>query len=208
MKRRMTVITLRSGGTVIHSAIRMNEPDLAALEKLGRPRLIVVPNLFHDSEAGWYAERYPEATVLAPQALTGKLAKKMRLTGSIEQAWPTELRGELDAMALAGTRVHEAVLHHAPSRTLVLTDLVFNFAEGDLRGLNRLFMSWNGAVGRFGPSRIFRSLFVADRRAFGESMKAVLSWDFDRVILSHGRCVESGAKGLMRSAFSAYTGGT
>jgi hypothetical protein len=62
-------------------------------------------------------------------------------------------------------------------------------------------MRLNRAYNRFGPSRIFTSFAVNDRDAFLASIDAVLEHDFDRVIMSHGRVLETGGKDALRAAF-------
>ena len=75
LRRRMTVMALASGGLVMHSVIRIVEMDLERLEALGRPAYILVPNRLHGSEAGWYAERYPDARLLVPARAADRLAR-------------------------------------------------------------------------------------------------------------------------------------
>ena len=201
-ERKMTVILLASGEVAVHSAIAMDEAGMAALEAIGRPAWILVPNSLHYAEAGWYAERYPSARVLVPAAARGKLFEKIRrIDGSIDDDWPEALRGELAVVPLQGTRTGEVAFVHAPSRTLVLTDAAFHYEGDDLPWLARTFMRVNRAYGRFGPSRIFTSFVVTDREAFNASMEAVLEHDFDRVIVSHGRVLATGGKDAIRDAF-------
>ena len=50
-----------------------------------------------------------------------------------------------------------------------------------------------GMAGRFTTSR-FMKLMYRDRAAAAESARQVFAWDFDRVILTHGEVVETGAK--------------
>jgi hypothetical protein len=201
-ERRMTIFLLASGELAIHSAIAMDEAGMAALERIGRPSWVLVPNVLHYSDAGWYGDRYPSAHVLVPAASRGKLFEKVRrIDGSVDDDWPEALRGELDVVPLRGTRHSEVAFVHSPSRTLVLTDAVFHYRGNDLPWLARLIMRANRAYGRFGPSRIFTSFVVNDREAFLSSIEALLEHDFDRVIMSHGRMLETGGQDAIREAF-------
>jgi len=202
LERKMTVFRLASGDVAVHSAIAMDETGMAALEAIGRPSWILVPNALHCSDAGWYGDRYPSARVLVPAAARGKLFDKVRrIDGSIDEDWPEALRGELAVVPLHGTRIGEVAFVHGPSRTLVLTDAVFHYKEHDLPWLSRVFMRANRAYDRFGPSRIFTSFVVSDQDAFRASIEALLEHDFDRVIMSHGRVLDNGGKIAMREAF-------
>lgn len=201
-ERKMTVFLLASGEVAVHSAIAMDEAGMASLQAIGRPSWILVPNRLHASDAGWYADRYPSARVLVPASARGALFEKLRrIDGSIDEDWPEALRGELAVVPLRGTRIGEVAFVHGPSRTLVLTDAVFNYGGRDLSPLARWFMRANRAYGRFGPSRIFTSFVVSDRDAFSASIDALLEHDFDRVIMSHGRTLASGGKTAIRDAF-------
>ncbi|MDX1388011.1 MAG: hypothetical protein R3344_02420, partial [Acidobacteriota bacterium] len=192
------------GLLAVHSAIRMSEDDAAAVDDLGRVSLILAPNRFHAAEAPWYAERYPDARVLVPGGGRAKLEPAYpRIDGTLEADWPLEIDSEIRRVCLAGMRMGgETVFLHVKSRTLVTTDMVFNLGDRP-RGLFRILMKLNRAYDRFGPTRLFLSAFVRDKVAFDASVREVLEWDFDRVIMSHGEVVETGGKAMMREAFRA-----
>ena len=201
-ERKMTVFLLASGEVAVHSAIAMDEAGMAALEAIGRPSWILVPNAHHYSDAGWYTDRYPSARVLVPAAARVKLFEKVRrIDGAVDDDWPEAHRGELAVVPLEGTRNGEVAFVHAPSRTLVLTDAVFNYRGNDLPFFARAFMRLNRAYGGFGPSRIFTSFVIGNRDAFHASVEALLEHDFDRVIMSHGSVLATGGKDAIRDAF-------
>jgi len=94
-----------------------------------------------------------------------------------------------------------AFIHHA-SKTLILTDLAFNFGK-DVSGWSALFLKLYGAYGKFGPTFTIRAL-IKDKNAFSESLKKIVLHDFDRIIVSHGRIVESNGKPMFKTAFKKY----
>ena len=96
--------------------------------------------------------------------------------------------------------MNEVVFLHRASRTLVVTDLCFNVRHSDHLG-TRLFMRVNGAYGRFGPSRLLRSL-VRDRPALRASLERILAWDFERVVVTHGEVLEHGGRDALRAGFA------
>jgi hypothetical protein len=201
-ERKMTVVLLSTGELALHSVIALDDAGMAALEAIGRPGWILVPSRFHASEAGWYSGRYPAAHVLVPAELRAGLFEKLpRIDGSLDDDWPEALRAELVGVPLRGTRIGEVAFVHVRSRTLVLTDACFHYRDGDLPTVTRLIMRANGAYGRFGPSRIFRSFLVTDRAALRGSIDTILEHEFDRVIVSHGRTIEDGGREVFRRAF-------
>jgi hypothetical protein len=64
------------------------------------------------------------------------------------------------------------------------------------------FFHWVvGATGRFGPHRLIRTAF-RDKAAVRESIDRMLGWDFDRVVMSHGRVLETGGRAAIEAAFA------
>lgn len=193
-KRRMTVVRRTNGELAIHSAIRLHEQNYEALERLGRVALILCPNTLHADEARYYAERYREARVLVPRpARDVLLARLPRIDGTFEDAWPADWNQTLRVLQVEGTKMHEALFLHVPSRTLIATDLVFHFTN-ELSGLTRWLMTLNGVVGKLAPSRVFRWYFMTDRSALVRSLQPVKQWDFERVIMSHGTILDRDGK--------------
>ncbi|MGH8213507.1 MAG: hypothetical protein ACREPP_09815, partial [Rhodanobacteraceae bacterium] len=64
--RRMTVARLAGGGTVIYSAVALEEADMSRIEALGAPTFMVVPSGHHRFDARIWKHRYPSLTVVAP----------------------------------------------------------------------------------------------------------------------------------------------
>jgi hypothetical protein len=199
--RRMTVIVL-GDGLLIHSAIRLDDATMAELRLLGEPRVVVVPNAFHSSEAWFYSERFPAAQVLVPREAQARLREKLpRIDGTVEDEWPASCSGIVERATLRGTRFAEVALLHSPSRTLVLCDACFNMGASDLSPVARVLMRLNDGVDRFGPTRLARWVFISDRAALADSLRPVMDWDFDRVVMSHGRVLETGGRAAMERAF-------
>ncbi len=200
--RRMTVMDVGDGALALHSAIRMREADLQKLEALGRVRWILVPNPEHSTDAGFYAARYPGAKVLVPAEGKAALAKAgVPIHGTHDHDWPKELMGKLERAPLRGLRWNpEVVFLHVASKTLVVCDLAFHFAAADLGWAARQLMRLNGAVDAFGPTRFFRSMIIVDKKKLADSLYQVWSWDFERVVVSHGRVLENHGKERLRAS--------
>lgn len=202
LRRRMTLVRLESGELVVHSPMRLREKEMEELEGLGPVRAVIMPNLGHGSDLAWYSERYPGAGVYAPAEALPKVSKKIPAARALPADWPGALGKELPGLPVEGMRWGETAFFHPVSRTLIVTDLVFNFRSTDFRGLTRLMMKWNRGVDRFGPTRSFYLFFCRDRAALRKSIGRLLDWDFDRVIMSHGHVLESGGKSSLAEAFA------
>ena len=64
--RRMTVVRLRGGRTAIWSAIALEDEQMARIEALGKPSVLIVPNPGHRLDSHIWKQRYPDIQVLTP----------------------------------------------------------------------------------------------------------------------------------------------
>jgi hypothetical protein len=202
-KRRMTVARISGSRLVVHNPFRLHTEDLAKLRDLGEVTAIVAPNAFHDSETPWMAAEFPSARVFCPAVSLAKLRKRgVANPEPLETAWPDEWQNELACFTIRGLRaaLAESVLLHRPSRTLILTDLAFNMGDGS-NVFERWFFRWNRIQNRFGPSRIFEWIFVRDRAALAESLRALATENFDRIIMNHGEVIRENGRAEFERAF-------
>jgi len=72
----------------------LREEYLAALEEIGRPSWVLVPNVMHCSDASWYGDRYPSARVLVPAAARG-------IRNLPRKAWTKDQAGPLSRALVA-----------------------------------------------------------------------------------------------------------
>jgi Domain of unknown function (DUF4336) len=195
---RMTVLRATDGSLALVSPIALDAATADALDALGEVRLIVAPNLLHHLFAGAAKQRWPRARLVGPEGLAKKRPDLVRDAALREGA----LLPGITAHAVQGApNIDEYLVHHAPSRTLVATDLVFNVRSGVGFATWLLFTLVAGTFGRLAPSRIWR-FAVKDRRAFRASLERVLQSDFDRLVVAHGDVVQAGAKGATRAALA------
>jgi hypothetical protein len=97
-------------------------------------------------------------------------------------------------------RLEEVVFYHPFSKTLILTDLAF-YITPDKPLFTRLFFRLNSAYDKFGPSRIFKNFILKDKSKFKKSVDNILEWDFERIIISHGKLIEKDGKNEFADAF-------
>jgi len=193
---RMTVVRLKNGDLWVHSPVRTNPEERAAIDQLGRVAHIVAPSKVHHLFAPELKSCYPEARLYVAPGLAQKnraLLNSEPLTDRPPTAWG----GEFEQVQLAGApSVNETVFLH--SRTLIVTDLVFNYVDAEGFG-TRLFLRLDGALGGLKVSRIMR-LVLRDKAAARASIERMLAWDFDRIIVSHGEVLQSGGHEALKQA--------
>jgi hypothetical protein len=86
--------------------------------------------------------------------------------------------------------------YHRSSRTLLLVDLIENFTD-QTPNVNWLLKLWWKAVFRMWdnpkPAPEYQ-MGWQDKTAANRSLRKILEWDFDKIIISHGDLIEVNAK--------------
>jgi len=198
---RMTVVKLQNGDLWLHSPVALTDARAEALLALGPVRHIVAPNKFHHLFVKPWQERFPDAMSWGDPSLVrrrSELRFDHTLGDEAEAAW----KPEIDQLLFTGSRVlSEVVFHHAASRTLILTDIVQNHDPA----LDGAFWRWVKRVNRIvapdGEAPLDWRMTVRDKRAARASLERMLRWDIDRVIVSHGLCIETGGREYVENAF-------
>lgn len=193
---RATIVRRSSGELWLHSPVPLSEADRAWFAEVGAPTTIVAPSLLHHLFLQEAVDAFPAARVFGPQGVEAKC-------GVAAEAMKEGIFGdELACFQIEGApKMSEWVFLHQPTRTLILTDLAFNFQQAE--GFRtRILLRINGALGRFGPSRLARTVFFEDKDALRKSVDRILEWDFDRVVLAHGQVLERGGPDALREGFA------
>lgn len=197
---RMTIIRLSNQEFLVHSPIALDSTVKRLVEKLGRIAYIVTPNAFHGLFVDEWMAAFPEARhITAKGEKRGHAYSSEILSCSVLKEWLPVLEVvHVDGLP----KVNEFAFFHKVSRTLILTDLAFNISK-NAPLWTRVFFSLNDAYGKFGPSRLMRSM-VEDQAALKSSLLKILEWDFEQIVVSHGDVVMSDGKEIMRCAFQQY----
>jgi hypothetical protein len=188
MPRRMTLLRLADGSLVVHRAICLDDAAQREVDAWGLVRYIVVPNRFHRLDAGAYAERYPDARVVCPDAARKFVAQKVRVDGS-----PSALPADANVRAekLAGSRIeeHVFVVTSGERTTLVFNDTVFNLPK--LPGVKGWIYGAMGSTGAPKVTPLLRLVAVSDRAALRAHLATLAAAPgLFRVIPGHGTIVE------------------
>ncbi len=197
---RTTILRLADGGLWLHSPVPLDKETRAWLEVNGPVSAIVAPNLLHHLFLADTVAAFPDAAVYGPEGLAKKIPADIRYQVLDPQDHPW--RGEMECLLVGGCpRMMELVFYLTNCRTLVLTDLAFNVLHSESL-MTRIFLRINGALGRFGPSRLARSFFMQDHAEVRKSVEKILEWDFERVVLSHGDVLEKGGNDALRASYA------
>lgn len=187
---RSTLIRLSDGDLWLHSP----GPEIEALQtqiaELGVVRHIIAPNAFHHLFLPVAARLFPEATLWGPGAVQKK-QPDLKLE-RLNDAGPSPWGPAIERIALNGTQFQEYAFFHPSSRSLIVTDLLFNMHPHDWR--TRLLTSLTGTNGKVACSRILRKVLLQDKAALRASVDRVLGWDFQRILMAHGHVIDQDAR--------------
>lgn len=201
---RMTVIRLADGSLFIHSPEKLDDDLRRAVEAKGEVRHLVSPNkLHHLFLADWLAA-FPQARSYAAPGLPQKrpdLHFDVLLSDQPEAAWADEI----DQLLFRGSPVmDEVVFFHCRSATLIVTDLIENFAPASLniwqRGLARI----GGVLAPHGstPSDWRLTFRFGQPRLARQAAERIVAWQPRQIVLAHGLCVFEDAPVFLQQALA------
>jgi hypothetical protein len=194
-ERNVSLLRLRDRRVVIHSSAPFTAEDIAAIRRFGEPAWLVDATLMHDTFAKKGRAAFPDLPYLAPNGF--KKASGIPIE-SLDSP-PSDWKDEIDVLKIDGNRMNEHALFHRHSATLVVADLFFSFPM-EMRGWARFFVRHVMRLPRlFGISVFFR-MTIGDRQAFERSMKTLLQWNFERLVVAHREPVEKEARAAVERA--------
>ena len=207
---RMTIIRLSDGELVLISPIQLEEGDRPLLQKLGTVRHIIAPNRFHHLYIAPTKAMFPDAMVWGVEGLEEK-RPDLNLDQLLNQAG--SFQGELEYLPFRGfgtvlpwriELANETVFFHRPSRSLIITDIAFNFDE-ESDGLLQVGARLLGSYKILKPT-ILEKFGSREKAQVAESIQQVLEWDFERIILAHGGIIEHHGKEKLRAGYEWFLG--
>jgi hypothetical protein len=198
LSTRMTVVRLSSGYLWIHSPVTPTDDLRGALQQIGPVRAVVAPNKSHHLFFREFLNAYPDARGwVAP----GLKAKRLDLADVPELGAAAPWDDELTPYFIQGLPIiNETVWFHVPSRSLILTDLLFCFGKTNAVAL-RLVARVLGVLEELAMSRTMK-LAVKDRKALAASVKPLLDLPVERIVLAHDQVITSEARTRLRRAFA------
>jgi len=195
--RVVTVIRLTSGTLIIHSTAPFTKADVLEIRALGTPGWLVDSMLRHDTFAKYGRAAFPNIPYLAPVDFAAIAHVDCGLLSPAPTAWT----GEVKVLLIGGMpQAREHVFLHVASRTLIVADLVFNFAP--CAGWTSFFRKYLMGVQSSPDSARLFPLLIKDRAAYDRSIRELLTWDFDRIIVGHNEPVETGGKEKLKEALA------
>jgi len=202
---RMSVIRLPDSTLLLHSPCEIDPLTKKAISALGDVAYIVAPGSYHYLYI-------PSAQAAFPEAETYICPGIERKRPEIDFDWfladqpPEDWADTLDQVLVRGNKyIWEVAFLHKPSRTLLLVDLIENFTDQTPNVNWQLKLWWKVVFHMWDhpkPAPEYQ-LGWKDKAAASISLKRILDWDFERVILSHGDLIDKDAKAIVQDAWKA-----
>lgn len=198
--RNMVVVRLPNDDLFVNSPAALTPERIEALNDLGTVRYVTPSSKLHGHlHVEAYERSFPRAELFAAPGLDRRrtdLAFDGLLGGSPDPRWADSL----DQTAFLGHWwLTEIEFFHRPSKTLILGDICYNLGP-DAPLKTRLIARLLGMDGEVSVPPNLRYTVKNDDAA-RRSVERILRWDFERVIVGHGRVVERDAKRRVRDAF-------
>jgi hypothetical protein len=200
---RMTVIKLSDGLLWVESPVPVPFDTLRRISELGLVRYLVAATPRHVWRLAAWHKLFPEAQLWAARTTLVTLKKgPISLTGILSDESPRAWASDLDHLAFKGNPLIEEVLFfHKASGTVILGDLIQIHPAAPNRPFGNALLRLLGVAAPHGGVPFDIRLSFTNRRLARRSLEKLLSWDFDKLIIAHGPCIEKGAKAFAERAF-------
>ena len=203
---RMTVIRLTDNSLLLISPITIPPGLKLQLDELGTVKYLIAPNLFHYLYLADCQKLYPNAEIIAPPGLASKQPdlKIDRVLTEDEIDFNYELEYQLFSgfQVLIFTQIktiNEIVFYHPATKTLIITDSAFNF-DDSYPWITQFAARIIDSYQTLKPSWL-EKIAVQDKQLAKSAIALILAWDFDRVIMAHGKIVDTNAKQQLAAGY-------
>ena len=200
---RMTVVKLCNGSLWVDSPVSVTSETLKRITELGPVRYLVAATPRHVWRLSAWHTLFPGAQLWAPRPTPFTLEKSpLPYTGILGELAPEDWADDIDQLAFKGNPlIEEVVFFHKQSRTVILDDLIQVHRISKGRPFRNALFRLEGVVSPNGGVGLDIRLSFIRRNLARQSLQKLLSWDFDRLIIAHGPCIEKDARAFVERAF-------
>jgi len=200
---RMVIVKLHDGSLWVDSPVYVQSDTLKRVISLGPVRYLVAGTPRHVWRLANWHSLFPEAELWASRPSPLTLGKsQLAFTRVLEDDPPKGWLEDLEQMVFKGNPlIEEVIFRHKRSRTVILDDLIQNHLEVKGHPFRNAVFKLAGVASPDGGVPLDIRLSFIHRDLARQSLDKLLSWDFDKLILAHGVCIEKNAKDFVKSAF-------
>ncbi len=200
---RMTVVKLCNGSLWVDSPVSVPSKTIERIAELGPVRYLVAATPRHIWRLAAWHKLFPTAQLWAARPTPFTLKKgDLPFTGILGDMAPEGWTNDLDQLPFKGNPlIEEVVFFHKRSRTVILDDLIQVHPILEGRPFRNVLIRLGGVAYPHGGVGLDIRLSFVHRNLARQSLQRLLSWDFDRLIIAHGPCIEKDAKRFVERAF-------
>jgi hypothetical protein len=199
---RMTVVKLTDGSVWVESPVPVSFDTLQRITELGPVRYIVAATPRHVWRLEEWNTLFPEAQLWMsrPTPLTLKKGH-LPISGILGDVPDPGWADDFDQCVFRGSPLFDEVLfYHKESRTVILDDLIQTHLPAKGKPIRNALIKLEGVAYPHGGVGLDLKLSFTNRTLARRSLKKLLSWDFDKLIIAHGPCIEKDAKPFVKEA--------
>lgn len=200
---RMIVVKLANGSVWVDSPVPVPFETLQRITELGPVKYLVAATPRHVWRLKAWHALYPEAQLWVPRTTPFTLKKgHLPLVGTLSDTPHPEWADDFDQLAFKGNPLIEEVLFfHRASHTVILDDLIQIHPIVKGKPLRNALFKLEGVASPYGGVGLDIRMSFTHRDLARRSLEKLLIWDFDKLIIAHGVCIEKDAKPFVAQAF-------
>jgi hypothetical protein len=201
---RMTIVKLADGSLWTSSPVPVSFSALEEISELGDVRYLVAATPRHVWRLATWHNLFPEAELWVSRPTLFTLQKgRLPISGYLGNEPVKAWSADFDQVQFRGNfLLSEVLFFHKSARTVILDDLIQRNPIMKGEPLTNLMFKLQGAQYPDGGVPVDMKMAFLNRDPARRSLEKLLSWDFDKLIIAHGECIESGAKQYIKRAFS------
>ena len=198
---RMIVVQLDCGAWWVNSPVSVGRELLDHMTAKGPVRYLIAPTKLHVWRLESWHALFPTAELWAPPQVPHAF-KHLSFAGVLGDEPPIGWAADFDQLVFRGNLfVEEVYFLHKKSRTVIFGDFIQNHPPAKGRPLRNALFNLTGVAWPQGGVPFDIRLSFINRERARRSLEKLLAWDFDKLILAHGVCVEKDAKAFVTRAF-------
>ncbi|KAG8863503.1 hypothetical protein FRB96_008243 [Tulasnella sp. 330] len=207
---RSTAVKLQDGSVWLLASTTADDETLTKIREIGPVKYVVAPDAGHWLNLQKFSEAFPDAKVIGVDVLEAKVpsVKFAGLYGKDPAGTLYGYEPEIIGHHFSGFENKDVAFLHAPSRTLIEADLLFNLPATEQYSKSKdSAKTWVPFVGSLSPWKGPHK-FILKQLGKGPSMKddakLVAGWDFDRIIPCHGDVIETRGNEAWKAAYANF----
>jgi hypothetical protein len=203
--RRMTVVGLGGGRTAIWSAIPLREPDMARIENLGEPSVLIVPGIGHKLDIKPWKQRYPKARVLCPAGAREAVEAILPVDATTDVLEDPSV--SFETVPGVGGKEAALIVRREAGTTLVVNDILANVRHPHGMGAHIMARLLGFGVRQPEVPRTGRWMFVDDKAALaGAFRRWAQEPALTQIIVSHGEIIAAEPRAVLERVARSLDG--